>query len=873
MSIEELVEAHLAGEKPEVPPELADEFARALAAHEALRFAAGETLLHGPALPGDYRIIRELGRGGMGVVYLARQESLDREVAIKVLRPNQEFFAPVLKRFREEARHLARLRHPNIVSIHEVGEVDGEPYFTMEFVDGESLSAVLKRGAMNPSQALETLKQVAAAVDHAHKQGIIHRDLKPANILVDRAGQNYVTDFGLARNITQTSVLTQSGDMLGTPAYMAPEQARGDLGSVSEATDVHAMGVILYECLTGQTPYGKDAPALVLVRLMREDPEPPRRINRQIPRDLETVCMKAMAKSPAKRYATAAAFCEDLVRFESGEAVLARRQSPLERWGRKAMRHWKLALASSAAVVLLAMLLFNEAARGPSRSLLDLAIEYEESYESDAILPAYRKALEEADDAQRDEILERLVALASRHPSAGIPAPPSPVDPVEAALLALTIDPAVDFKGSQADWLVAEKLLSRLRAAQGIASSGDRETLELARTRLNILLGQTELSRVRREEAEQDLGHVVEALEGGSGGLRPTRPFRPSPGFLQSSPSDPLAELLARSGDPTLSNWERARAAYAAGLALEKAGERDKALASFRDSFDLHRRLCPIVDGITMGLSSTYAQADGHPSRVGEELRSAVDAIARLGGEPVPSLQGGLRFRIEGFSIPPEGFYPGLQITLYDPMLSEVGMPESYSRDMMTQFHPDGTVTIRAAEGRYALRVSDGHFAHDGEHAELARLLTLDTSGIPEIVEIRGEVLELEPLRASLLAPITLLTPEDGASVDLNEVIFRWSPVEGADRYRVGFSRLDEGSSGIRTITYFASVEVSDAVLVPGALSRERLERVRLYAAGDTGRWSVTALKRNQGADGEEEVVLGKTVTTRTFLVVQALSR
>ena len=123
------------------------------------------------------------------------------------------------------------------------------------------------------------------------------------------------------------------------------------------------------------------------------------------------------------------------------------------------------------------------------------------------------------------------------------------------------------------------------------------------------------------------------------------------------------------------------------------------------------------------------------------------------------------------------------------------------------------------------------------------------------------------------MAPITLLTPEDGASVDLNEVIFRWSPVEGADRYRVGFSRLDEGSSGIRTITYFASVEVSDAVLVPGALSRERLERVRLYAAGDTGRWSVTALKRHQGADGEEEVVLGKTVTTRTFLVVQALSR
>src|SRR5262249_8419421 len=210
-------------------------------------------------VPGDYEMVRGLGRGGMGVVYLANQKSLGRPVAVKVLRPGEATFAPLVKRFLDEARHLARLRHPNIVSIHEIGQAGSEPYFTMDYVEGQPLSALLARGRRSTSQpgpatgtapaapadggaapaehtpharlapthALALLKQAAAGVQHAHEHGIIHRDLKPGNILVDAAGQAYVTDFGLARDRAQSSKLTASGEILGTPAYMAPEQARG----------------------------------------------------------------------------------------------------------------------------------------------------------------------------------------------------------------------------------------------------------------------------------------------------------------------------------------------------------------------------------------------------------------------------------------------------------------------------------------------------------------------------------------------------------------------------------------------------------------------------------------------------------------------
>jgi predicted Ser/Thr protein kinase len=378
-----------------------------------------------PALPADYEIVRELGRGGMGVVYLARQKSLGRDVAVKVLRPGETTFGPLVKRFLDEARHLAHLRHPNIVSIHEIGQAGAEPYFTMDFVAGEPLSAKLAAhtGAgeaqpawLSPSQALALLKQAAAGVEHAHAHGIIHRDLKPANILVDASGQAYVTDFGLARDTAQDSNLTRSGEVMGTPAYMAPEQARGQKELIGEATDVHALGVILYEMLTGQLPYGSGSPADVIVRLITDEPTPPRKIDPRIPRDLETICLKAMAKAPDRRYASVRALLEDIRRFESGEPVLARRPGLLFHTRRLVRRHAKLA----AAVMITAGVLLALAPRLFDKSVDELikwGNEQEIAGERSAALKTYARAYRKASDRERRNILELIFTCARSLPS------------------------------------------------------------------------------------------------------------------------------------------------------------------------------------------------------------------------------------------------------------------------------------------------------------------------------------------------------------------------------------------------------------------------------------------------------------------------
>ena len=354
MTLEQLVENHLNGEEAEIPSELRAEFDAAIAAHNAIQYALAETILvpdasvddrPPPQLSDDYEIVRELGRGGMGVVYLASQQSLGRDIAVKVLRPGELTYGPLVRRFMEEARHLARLRHPNIVSVYEIGEAEGEPYFTMDYVEGESLANVLYTEHLSPSRTLTILKQAAEAVQHAHSHGIIHRDLKPGNILLDANHQAYVTDFGLARDMTQNANLTRSGEIMGTPAYMAPEQARGESDLIGEATDVHALGAVMYEMLTGMAPYGCDSPANVLVRLLKDDPQPLRRLDRRIPRDLETMCLKALSKSPAQRYASVRAFLEDIRRFESGEPVLARRPGAMYHTIKFIRRHWKTATA------------------------------------------------------------------------------------------------------------------------------------------------------------------------------------------------------------------------------------------------------------------------------------------------------------------------------------------------------------------------------------------------------------------------------------------------------------------------------------------------------------------------------------------------
>ncbi|MFZ5830529.1 MAG: serine/threonine-protein kinase [Planctomycetota bacterium] len=296
-----------------------------------------------PRCFGSYELLGEIGRGGMGVVYRARQEGLDRVVAVKMILGSYLASPESVRRFRQEARAAAQLRHPNIVRIHEVGELHGQHFFAMDFVEGESLAERLARGPLPPEDAVRLVAAVARAVDQLHQQHVVHRDLKPSNILLDAAGCPYVTDFGLAKIVEPGSDVTATGVIAGTPSYMAPEQASGR-SMVGPAADVYSLGAILYECLTGKAPFLGVTPLDTILQVLDRDPAPPRKINRRIPRPLQWICLRCLAKSPELRYQSAAALADDLERFARGEALDTRPPSLVERVARWARREPALAV-------------------------------------------------------------------------------------------------------------------------------------------------------------------------------------------------------------------------------------------------------------------------------------------------------------------------------------------------------------------------------------------------------------------------------------------------------------------------------------------------------------------------------------------------
>jgi hypothetical protein len=276
-----------------------------------------------PSLPG-YEILGELGRGGVGVVFKARQKSLNRIVALKLLRAGLDAGPHELARFRAEAESAARLQHTNIVQIHEIGEADGRPYLCLEFVDGGSLADRLRSQVVRPEEAAGLLEVLAHAVHAAHANGLVHRDLKPANILLTAAGTPKVTDFGLAKQLDRNTAYTQSGAILGTPSYMAPEQAAGRPREIGPATDVYALGAILYEMLAGRPPFKGANLVETLDQVRWQPPVPLRRIQPGVPAALEAICLKCLEKEQVNRYATAALLAEDLRRFLAGQTPQAR---------------------------------------------------------------------------------------------------------------------------------------------------------------------------------------------------------------------------------------------------------------------------------------------------------------------------------------------------------------------------------------------------------------------------------------------------------------------------------------------------------------------------------------------------------------------
>jgi serine/threonine protein kinase/Flp pilus assembly protein TadD len=303
---------------------------------------------------GDYELLDVIGRGGQGVVYRARQKSLNRIVALKVIGLGHWATEAHLKRFRLEAEAAASLEHPGIVPIHEVGERDGSCYFSMKFIEGGQLDEVVKQTPISIRQAAELIAKVARTVHYAHEHGILHRDIKPGNILLDQKGEPHLTDFGLARLVESESTVTRTLEVLGTPSYMAPEQAVGNNEAVSSVTDVYGLGAVLYQLLTGQPPFAGGTTYETIKLLFDTEPRQPRLLNPKIDRDLSTICLKCLEKHPERRYSSALALAEDLQRWLKHEPIQARRTGIFSQGKKWVRRNPASALLAASLIVLAA---------------------------------------------------------------------------------------------------------------------------------------------------------------------------------------------------------------------------------------------------------------------------------------------------------------------------------------------------------------------------------------------------------------------------------------------------------------------------------------------------------------------------------------
>jgi serine/threonine-protein kinase len=441
---------------------------------------AGRIAAEIPMVEG-YEVLSELGRGGMGVVYKARQVRLKRLVALKLVLAGPHAGPAHLARFQLEAQAAARLQHPNVVQVYEIGEQDGRPYFSLEFVDGGSLAQKLAAGPLSGDEASRLLLTLARAIHFAHQRGVIHRDLKPANVLLTADGTAKVADFGLAKQLDTDAGQTQSGALLGTPSYMAPEQARGQVQSIGPATDVYALGAILYECLTGRPPFRGITVLDTLEQVQTQDPVPPSRLQPKLPRDLETICLKCLQKEQGRRYASAEALADDLGRFQNGDSIQARPTPAAERllvWARR-----RPTLAALLAVILLAVVSLVGGSLWYN-ALLQQAIDHEKASADEARTQRERA---EAHFAKAQEAVNRLLTRVGEHRLADVPG---------------------------MDQLRGELMQDALQFYQGFLREQDdpapavRHETALAHMRVGLirhLLGQTDVARQHNAEARRML--------------------------------------------------------------------------------------------------------------------------------------------------------------------------------------------------------------------------------------------------------------------------------------------------------------------------------------------------------------------------------
>lgn len=858
-SLDELLERHTAGESVVVPESLTEVFEQALAADAALRNFLDGTVIAGhstweqrdpPQLPVDYKIERELGHGGMGVVYLARQQSLNRNVAIKVLRPSHQTFHNLVDRFLHEAQHLARLRHPHIVAIYEIGDADGEPYFTMDYVNGEPLTKRLARGSLSPTQSVELFKQIASAVQHAHKHGIVHRDLKPANILLNQQGEAFVTDFGLARQMHQDSTLTQTGEVLGTPQYMSPEQARGETSLVGEGTDIHALGLLLYEMLTGRPAFQARSPADVLVKLLHQEPDPPRRIDHRIPRDLETICFKCLQKSPSARYANVGVLLEDIRRYEAGEPLTARRLGWFSISFRWCRRHWKLAATAFLAATLSLLL----ASQIFDRSYQDLVAWGDEELatgNTDVAAQIYARAWAKGTEPEQRQLIGRIAQMVRKSDH--------PAQTVELALKVVELDPAVSF--GERDYLIAQALVSRERGADSsgaidIWHTRPHDSLELVRQRLELAL-EHGVPEDRRMEAEETLVAVKLVLAEGQPEVRY------APDFLFRLPKGTLAELNATANNEALALWTRGKAALAMGRQLEDDGKTTQAIAAYELALEHMRKVYPYYSGVSSRLGGGLPAGSDATGEECQLVASLCSDLFRLAPEKYPQPAGGIEFSLDGAPLPTD-VVMGFRLTLCDVNVADPDENLTHQLPRIMRLGPDGRAFAGVLDGRYRLTYGGNTARWTQAGARFMGLMQIDTDHWPTEVTIQGNRIQLPPARIRLAEEVQLNLPKKEAILRLDDAEFRWQPVPQAAWYQVRF--LYSTESPHPTTTVFAFIRTEETQLrLDGLESFDRKAIAENLLTGRTGGWSVTAY------DVQHRCV-GVSLEERRFLVAEELS-
>lgn len=456
---------------------------------------------------GDYELQVELGRGGMGVVYRARQKSLNRVVAVKLILAGRLASTQDIERFHAEAEAAAALDHPGIIPIYEVGESQGQHFFSMAYVAGQNLATRVDRGPLIPSEAAESLRQLAEAVEYAHQQGILHRDIKPGNILLDAQGRPRITDFGLAKRWQAGEDHSSLKDVCGTVSYMPPEQAEGQSERIGPPSDVYALGATLYCLLTGRPPFQSANPIDTLLQVVQQSPVPPRQLNPAIPIDLETICLKCLEKDPARRYLTAAALGEDLQRFLNDQPILARPPSAWEQLRRWSRQHPGLALSgfiSAAAILalLLVSVLYNFLLQGEKMQARAATLEAQRLQKSTQLLLdqlAQVRQSERALDVLQFAEYGRLCVLAHHVLSE--------TETAEASTTRQELLTLVETHQERADGplrLVLDRMLSHLQASEPLdPAAWSPLTSELTRQCRDVWLASTASVPALRDQVRQ----------------------------------------------------------------------------------------------------------------------------------------------------------------------------------------------------------------------------------------------------------------------------------------------------------------------------------------------------------------------------------